>query len=89
MSTAGTVLSTMIASKGYYRFSTTSASVYQCPYPDHCLGGSAHNMTCSKSSLGPLCVLCSEVSLYECMCARARVLIHLGAFPHASIQARA
>ena len=56
---AGTTTKTLVPDPNYYRFSKTATTMYPCPYPDNCKGGS-HNMSmmCTEGSTGPLCALC-------------------------------
>ena len=47
---------------GYYRFSSTSTNVYECPNQPDCVGGNATGSDlCSEGADGPLCFSCTQV----------------------------
>ena len=52
----GTTLENMRLESGWYRFSSDTAAIYQCPYDAHCTG----NSSCSASSEGVLCASCTS-----------------------------
>ena len=57
----GTVLENITVLEGFYRFSRTSAMVYECPSPELCSAEAervAIGDMCLEGSEGPLCSLC-------------------------------
>mmetsp|Transcript_64638 Transcript_64638/g.179538 ORF Transcript_64638/g.179538 Transcript_64638/m.179538 type:complete len:873 (+) Transcript_64638:2717-5335(+) len=57
----GTVLENITVLEGFYRFSRTSAKVYECPSPELCSAEAervAIGDMCLEGSEGPLCSLC-------------------------------
>jgi hypothetical protein len=57
----GTTLFTIDVKHGHYRFKNKSVAIYECPFPDNCLGGtSAGGASCLTGSFGALCELCEN-----------------------------
>ena len=52
-----TTLESMYLSKGYFRFTSTSTDIHECPYFSNCLGGTINgtDVGCLPGSSGPLC----------------------------------
>jgi hypothetical protein len=62
----GTTLLTIHVRSGRYRFEATSFQVYECPFPENCVGGtSAGEDSCRTGSFGPLCELCEDDYYHE------------------------
>ena len=58
---AGSTLEHLNISSGQYRFTSSSRTVYPCPYPANCKqGGSVGGEVCMTGSHGPLCGLCDD-----------------------------
>jgi len=55
---AGTTTETLLVKPGYFRFSSTSEVIEECPYPANCVGGSNQSKLCLIGATGPLCTLC-------------------------------
>ena len=60
----GSRLRTLDIVDGYYRFEPSSQTVYECAYPENCVGGNGTgSKLCKEGAGGPLCSLC-DVGYY-------------------------
>ena len=58
----GTRIPTLYIKEGFYRFSIEDHHVYECMFPNMCLGSSNETFEsrCSEGSMGPECGVCKQ-----------------------------